>query len=318
MSPDLIPPPIAPVTGEAPRPLWSVMIPTFNCANYLRKTLSSVLAQAPEPEQMQIEVVDDVSTKDDPETVVREMGQGRVQFFRKPRNEGAIRNFNTCITRSRGELVHILHGDDYVLPDFYKKLAAAAQARRDLAFFACRSLLIDDEGIVFDVSQRVKSLEIGGRNTDEYLYSNPTQTPGVVVRRSFYEQKGGFLLPLFHTADCEMWTRAISCGGGLVLPDVLCCYRVFAANDSGRLARMADNLRDMQRLHELFRQRHEGFDPSKANALLAQVSARQIERFRRNKDCEALAANLAFWRQSIPFNQRARARLLKLARALFR
>ena len=60
------------------RPLWSVMIPAYNCASYLRQTLASVLAQDPGPEQMQIEVVDDGSTKDDPESVVRETGKGRV------------------------------------------------------------------------------------------------------------------------------------------------------------------------------------------------------------------------------------------------
>jgi hypothetical protein len=37
-------PRIASVEGEQP-PFWSVMIPTFNCAKYLRKTLKSVLAQ---------------------------------------------------------------------------------------------------------------------------------------------------------------------------------------------------------------------------------------------------------------------------------
>lgn len=312
-APQIVPAP----AGEA-RPLWSVMIPTFNCASYLRQTLQSVLAQAPGPDQMQIEVVDDVSTKDDPEAVVREVGRGRVLFHRKPQNEGATRNFNTCIARSRGQLVHILHGDDFVLSGFYEKIGAAANAHPELSFFACRSLLVDEEGIVFGVSERVKRLESGGRSVEDYFYSNPTQTPGVVVRRSFYEQEGGFMLPLFHTADCEMWTRAISRGGGLVLTEALTCYRVFAANDSGRLARTAENLRDMQRLHELLRRRHEAFDPAKAVALVALVSARQVARFRQSGDAEALAANLTFWRQNIPLGLRVRNRVLQCARALLR
>jgi glycosyltransferase involved in cell wall biosynthesis len=55
--------------------------PDYNCASYLRETLASVLAQDPGPEHMQIEVIDDCSTKDDPQAVVREMGMGRVSFI---------------------------------------------------------------------------------------------------------------------------------------------------------------------------------------------------------------------------------------------
>ena len=61
---------ILPITDEGKRPIWSVMIPTYNCANYLRETLASVLAQDPGADVMQIEVVDDHSTKDDPKAVV--------------------------------------------------------------------------------------------------------------------------------------------------------------------------------------------------------------------------------------------------------
>ena len=57
-------------------PLWSVMIPTYNCARYLRETLASVLAQDPGPEVMQIKVIDDCSTLDDPEAVVTETWTG--------------------------------------------------------------------------------------------------------------------------------------------------------------------------------------------------------------------------------------------------
>ena len=108
------------------------MIPTYNCAQYLRETLASVLARDPGPEQMQIEVVDDCSTKDDPEAVVREMGGGRVTFYRQPQNAGHVRNFETCLQRACGILVHQLHGDDFVRDGFYVRMAAAFRAHPEI------------------------------------------------------------------------------------------------------------------------------------------------------------------------------------------
>ena len=75
----------APLADAKDRPLWSVMIPTYNCAGYLRETLACVLAQDPGPDQMQIEVVDDCST-DDPQAIVDELAPDRVSFHRQPEN----------------------------------------------------------------------------------------------------------------------------------------------------------------------------------------------------------------------------------------
>ena len=72
--------------SENEQPLWSVIIPTFNCAAYLREALESVLCQDLGPGIMHIEVVDDRSTKDDPEAAVREVGRGRVDFWRNREN----------------------------------------------------------------------------------------------------------------------------------------------------------------------------------------------------------------------------------------
>src|SRR5262245_39421227 len=68
------------------RPFWSVMIPVYNCTRYLRRTLASVLEQNVNAEDMQIEVVDGCSTKDDPEQVVNEFGKSRVGFYRLSAN----------------------------------------------------------------------------------------------------------------------------------------------------------------------------------------------------------------------------------------
>jgi glycosyltransferase involved in cell wall biosynthesis len=277
------------------------MIPAFNCAKYLRQTLESVLAQDPGAEQMQIEVVDDVSTKDDPEAVVREVGRGRVAFHRKPQNEGAIRNFNTCIERSRGKLVHILHGDDYVLPGFYARITAAATEHPEMSAFFARCFVIDEDGAIDKLGDRAEHLAQPTRLPGDSLYANYVMTPGVVVRRPFYEKFGGFLISFPHVADWEMWVRAIHAGGALWLNEPLAAYRVFAENDTGRLARSGENLRDCLRLGSHFESRFNNFDRGRFRAMVAQLAHHQKKKFTRLGDPEAARASDVVWRQLTPW-----------------
>ncbi|MCB0168776.1 MAG: glycosyltransferase family 2 protein, partial [Anaerolineae bacterium] len=201
-------PTITPLKADIHRPLWSVMIPTYNCADYLRFALTSVLAQDPGPELMQIEVVDDCSTKDDPAAVVQEIGQGRVQFFRKPRNEGAIANFNTCIQRSRGKLVHILHGDDVVKPGFYSRMGQALLDQEAVGAAFCRQEYIDEQGrpqLTTRYLQKQSGLMSDALSV--LAVTNRIQPPAIVVKRWVYETLGGYDARLFHSADWEMWVR---------------------------------------------------------------------------------------------------------------
>ncbi len=310
-------PRIEPVASAAARPLWSVMIPTYNCAKCLGQTLESVVSQDPGAEQMQIEVVDDASTKDDPEAVVREKGRGRVTFHRKAKNGGATANFNTCLQRSRGHLIHILHGDDWVLPGFYGRIKEAAERYPDCALFATRSFYADEEGHYTGVTRRLPALEKSpGRNASGFYLGTPLQFAGVVVRRGFYEAAGGFNTSLVHTADWEMWARAVARGGGLVLPDVLAAYRVFAGNDTGTLMRTAENLRDRERLNVILSERHADYDAAEARAYLLRMAMDQERRFELAGDVEAVTANRQFWLSRANFDFRVRAGIGQLRRKI--
>ncbi len=201
--------PLVPIPPGEPRPLWSVMIPTYNCAQYLRETLTSVLAQDPGPEVMQIEVIDDHSTQDNPEAIVQELGQGRVTFYQQPQNIGYIRNFDTCLQRSRGQLVHILHGDDYVRNGFYHKLATAFNTNPELGAAFSRHIYMDERGN-WDSLSSLEKLESG--ILVDWLKQISTgqriATPSIVVKRDVYEKLGGF----DHRFSCcgedwEMWVR---------------------------------------------------------------------------------------------------------------
>jgi glycosyltransferase involved in cell wall biosynthesis len=312
-------PKIDPPPDGTARPLWSVMIPTYNCAAYLQQTLASVLAQDPGPDQMQIEVVDDCSTRDNPEAVVRETGKGRVAFHRNPKNQGVTRNFNVCIQRSRGQLIHILHGDDYVLPGFYQKIKNAAEEHPNAALLAARSFLVDTKNKIMDVTKRLDEMEAPSHCIENFYYATPIQTPGVVMRRNFYEKHGGFHLKLAHTADCEMWARAIGLEGGCVTSEILACYRSFAENDSGHLARTAANLHDIERLNQIFAGRYPAFDRKKASERVWSMAHDQILHFYNSGDSQALSANMRYWRTYAPLAFRFRTFLsLRLGQILGR
>ncbi len=288
----------APLIEKVPegvkRPKWSVMIPTYNCAGFLRKTLESVLSQDLGEELMQIEVVDDCSTLDNPEAVVNEIGKGRVRFYRKPKNAGAIANFNTCIERSRGELVHILHGDDWVLPGYYKTIEQCAANFPYASLFSSRVFYTDESGVIFKELPRVLEFEKEpSKNISQFLELNPLLFPGVTVRRVAYENLGGFRLELVHTADWEMWIRIINENGGLILPEILACYRMFEGNDTSKLAKSAENLNDYLRLSKYF-SLYNSFEPKKFLEMVNELAKKQLSLFNRTGDKDAVKKNWEF------------------------
>lgn len=234
------------------RPFWSVIIPTYNCAKYLEQTLKSVLEQDPGPEEMQIEVVDDCSTKDDPEAVVREIGKGRVSFFRQPNNVGISANWTTCINRAKGHWVHILHGDDTVMPGFYKRLREALEKEPAVGASFCRQIYMDEEGNKL-LSSRLERETPGILENwlEQIAVSQLIQTPAIVVKRSVYEQLGGFHPELSHAADWEMWKRIAVHYPVWYEPQPLACYRQHSSSDTSRIITTGANIADTRKAIEI-------------------------------------------------------------------
>lgn len=243
---------IPPIPEGTPRPLWSVMIPTYNCANYLRETLASVLAQDPGSEVMQIEVIDDYSTKDNPQAVVEEIGRGRVEFYRQPQNVGHTRNFETCLKRSRGKLIHQLHGDDCVRSGFYRKMQQAFEENPDIGAAFCRSIFMDEHShwqYLFPLEQTESGILKG--LLEKIALHQLIQTPSIVVRRDVYQRLGGFDHRLSWVEDWEMWTRIAAHYPVWYEVEPLALYRVHSTSNTGRYIRTGENIRDVRRCIEI-------------------------------------------------------------------
>jgi glycosyltransferase involved in cell wall biosynthesis len=93
--------------------LISVVIPTYNRANYIAKTIQSVLQQT--YISFELIVVDDGST-DNTEAVVASFTDARVSYYKKANGErAAARNYG--VNRANGAYVTFLDSDDLFMPD---------------------------------------------------------------------------------------------------------------------------------------------------------------------------------------------------------
>lgn len=242
------PPVIKPVPEGVERPLWSVMIPVYNCAYFLPELLNSVLSQAFDADEMQIEVVDDCSTDADIKKLVCQVGKGRVSYYRQPQNVGSLRNFETCLNRSRGQYIHLLHGDDKLLPGFYNTMTATFGKFPQAGAAFCKHQHVDYKG--------TPRYNVVSEDRDAYILPNWLETLAVrqqpqyvamVVKRSVYEHLGAFY-GVVYGEDWEMWMRIAKHYPVAFIPKILAQYRQHEESISGSSYATGKNIEDIAKV----------------------------------------------------------------------
>lgn len=231
------PAPVLPPGEPGPRPRFSVIVPTFQPDEKLLAALKSVLAEKATSAEMQIAVVDDASTPGLARSLVHALGAGaRIEVVEHRRRLGLGGNWNRCLQVARGELVHLLHQDDYILPGFYAAMDRGFRASPDVGMAFCRSRIIDGAGRSIKSTSRVRWRPgIVPNWLSQIAERQRVQTPAAVVRREVYERVGGFRTDLSQTVDWEMWVRIAAAHPVWYEPRRLAVYRRHPANESARL-----------------------------------------------------------------------------------
>jgi GT2 family glycosyltransferase len=219
------------------------MIPTFNPDQYLARAIASVLEQFPGPSKMEIQIVDDCSTAVDVEGLVKQLGSGLVTVIREEQNQGTPGIFNSCIRRANGYLIHILHSDDYVLPGFYDHLQAGFESDPAVGAAFCRHAYIDQNDTwLYPSGEELQEPGVIADFLNRMAYHCLIQPVSIAVRRSVYEELGGYNLKLFHSADWEMWARIASRFKVWFDPKFLACYRKHDSSHTSKLLSSGANI----------------------------------------------------------------------------
>ncbi|MBD3373768.1 glycosyltransferase, partial [candidate division KSB1 bacterium] len=194
--------------------------------DYLIECIQSVVKQALDPETMQICVCDDCSEDQTIKEKIQAIAGTRVEVYRHPQRVGHIRNFNTCLNKAKGHLVHILHGDDQLRLGFYEKLTGVFESNQDIGAAFTRFIYIDDRGHWRALSGlEMDKPGIFHSFLPQVAVRHFILSAAMVVRRQVYEKVGGFCPQVPSYEDWDMWKRVGSISSVWYEPYPFVLYR---------------------------------------------------------------------------------------------
>jgi len=162
-------------------PRVSVIIPTYNLANYISETIDSVLAQ--DYKDYEIIVVDDGSTDNIKETLMKY--DGKIKYIYQ-KNQGCAVARNKGIIEAKGEYIALLDADDIWLPDKLRLQVDLIDENRNVAMvFTDFESFSSNEIIRYSCSRSRRSWE---KDSFKYKVSQLKFNDGTILKGNLYEE----------------------------------------------------------------------------------------------------------------------------------
>ena len=178
---------------------FSIIIPTYNRADLIGKTIKSILNQT--YTDFEIIVVDDGST-DDTEQVVLSIKDDKIKYFKKKNEERAVaRNYGAKI--ANGEYVNFFDSDDIAFENHLDEANKLIDKHNKPAIFHLAYEWVTPEGKVFKTKNKFY-----GNINKQLVKANIFSCNGVFIRKDiilenlFNEDR-----ELSASEDWELWLR---------------------------------------------------------------------------------------------------------------
>lgn len=183
-------------------PYFSIVVPTYNRAELIGKTIESILQQ--QFTDFEVLVIDDGS-KDNTEARVREFKDPRVHYFKKENGErGAARNYGR--ERARGKYINFFDSDDRMYPNHLSTAKEVIERFEEPEFF---HLGYDYANPAWEIEKHVESLSED--RIQRIKFDNVLSCNGVFLRHDvasdfpFEEDRA-----LASSEDWQLWIRLLS------------------------------------------------------------------------------------------------------------
>lgn len=189
------------------KPKCSVVIPLFNKAPHIKRTLDSILTQT--IQDFEIIVVDDGSTDQGP-NVVRRIHDKRISLIQQA-NAGVSAARNSGIREAKADLIAFLDADDEWRPQFLETILRLAREFPDAGAYATAS-------DIYVVNKKMKHSPYRGIPTapwegiiPNYFFSarfgEIISSSSVAIPKMVFSEIGGFSVGQHFGEDRVMWGK---------------------------------------------------------------------------------------------------------------
>jgi glycosyltransferase involved in cell wall biosynthesis len=210
----------------------TIAIPAYNAELWLRDTLNSALAQSFPAHE--IIVVDDGS-QDRTGEVARSFGD-KVRCIRQA-NQGVSAARNTAIREATGDWIAFLDSDDLIVSEKLERQVALIEANPGLVVvYSAFSYLYPD-----GTTQQMPAFPAADL-WPALRYRTPILPSTSLIRRSAFEEVGGFRTDYHYGEDWELWFRLVrryTAKAFQDIPERLTLYRCWENNATKNFMRTA-------------------------------------------------------------------------------
>jgi glycosyltransferase involved in cell wall biosynthesis len=112
---------------------FSILIPTYNGAEFIGETLRSILSQS--FQNFEIIIQDDTST-DNTIEVINSFNEPRIKIFQNEKNLGYSRNLDSLSRKATGDIIYLMGQDDILAEDNLLNTLKAFQISEDIGAVA--------------------------------------------------------------------------------------------------------------------------------------------------------------------------------------
>ena len=215
------------IKAHRSEPIISVVMSTYNRADFLPKAIESILDQT--FKDWEFIIINDGST-DQTATILDEYAarDSRIKVLTNPQNRGLVWSLNLGLDNARGEFIARMDDDDISLPDRFEKQYIFLRKYPDMT--ATSSFVGQPKNREpWPFQQKTDSDEM---KTDLFLGTVPISHPSLMIRRAFLDEHHIRYSDKYRAAeDTKFYLDLYDAGAKMgKVPEVLVLYRLHGDN----------------------------------------------------------------------------------------